>query len=84
MEKFKHLLVGQPFVVYKDNNAVVNLRLKMDNSKTFQRWFAKLDEFVFTVRHKKGKENIRLKALSQNPVIADPPPSEDSALVSRA
>ena len=78
VEKFRHILIGQPFVVYTDNNAVVHWRTMKDDSKTHQRWFAKLEEFNFEVRHRKGKENIGPDALSRDPVLADPPPSEDS------
>ena len=40
VEKFRHILIGQPFVVYTDNNAVVHWRTMKDESKTHQRWFA--------------------------------------------
>ena len=36
VEKFKHILIGQPFVVYTDNNAVVHWRTMKDDSKTLQ------------------------------------------------
>ena len=41
--------------MYTDNNTVVHWKTMKDDSKTLQRWFAKLEEYIFEVRHRKGK-----------------------------
>ena len=68
---FRPYLFGHKFVINTDHKPLVWLfSLKQPNSRLI-RWRLMLDEFDYTIKYKKGKENQAADALSRNPPKLD-------------
>jgi hypothetical protein len=65
VKKFKHYLVGKPFVLYTDQKPLIWIRQKRDVQGKLGRWCLFLEEFDYSIRHVKGVENTVADALSR-------------------
>lgn len=61
-----HYLVGKRFVVFTDHMPLVWLRKNFETSSRFHRWQTRLQEYMFDIRYKPGKENYVADELSRN------------------
>ena len=70
-EQFRHYLIGTPFKVITDHNA---LRWVLHSTKSgrLQRWSLRLQEFEFEVYYRKGSLTAGPDALSRNPIPSNP------------
>ena len=66
MERFRHYLYGQKFVVVSDCSAVAALKAK-NGSPQINRWLNRISEFEFEVRHRPGVSMAHVDALSREP-----------------
>ena len=67
VKKFKHYLLANKFVFYKDHQALLYLVNKPCHTGRIVRWFLILLEFDFTVVVKKGVTHQQADHLSQLP-----------------
>ena len=77
IKKWKHILNYQPFEVHTDAFALKYLTTMKNQYGLFTRWYQKLAGFIFTMIHKKGKENRNADALSRSSHMEDALPLED-------
>ncbi|GJW48909.1 reverse transcriptase domain-containing protein [Tanacetum coccineum] len=64
-EKFRSYLVLSKSIVYTDHSALKYLFAKQDAKPRLLRWVLLLQEFNFTIRDKKGAENLAADHLSR-------------------
>ena len=65
VQKWRHYLVGKPFVIKTDQQSVKYLLDQRVGTRAQQRWITKLLGYNFLVEYKKGKENVVVEALSR-------------------
>eukprot|EP00884_Botryococcus_braunii_P007052 jgi/Botrbrau1/16348/Bobra.178_1s0001.1 len=65
IEKFRHFLDGRHFIVYTDHAALQWLNTERHANSKLERWALRLQEYTFTVIHKKGEENLVADCLSR-------------------
>ena len=63
VQKWRHYLVGKPFVIKTDQQSVKYLLDQRVGTRAQQRWITKLLGYNFLVEYKKGKENVVVEAL---------------------
>lgn len=66
--RLRHLLIGIPFTVITDCQAIVHLHTKRTVNPQVARWANLLSEYEFEVRHRPGTKMAHADALSQAPV----------------
>lgn len=76
LERFRVYLIGIPFVIKTDCNAVRSAMTKKDIIPRIGRWWLKLSEFDFEIQHTPGAENRHADSLSRNPT--EPPENTNS------
>lgn len=62
---FRPYLYGTEFIVETDHNALVWLYKVKDSNQKLLRWSLLLQEFNFSVRHKRGRDHLNADALSR-------------------
>ena len=67
LERLRHYLFGQKFTVVSDCNAVAALK-SYSGSAQLCRWWDRIAEFDFVVRHRPGTSMQHPDALSRSPV----------------
>lgn len=68
MNKFKHYLMGQHFIVRTDHRALLwILNWEKPNTSQFCLWKADLEIFDFEIQHRQGKNHVNADALSRIP-----------------
>lgn len=66
MEKFRYFLELKEFTLVTDHKAMEELKNKKDfGSHRLHRWFERLENFHYSVKYRKGKENVVSDALSR-------------------
>ena len=65
VNKFRHYLLGKPFVFYTDHKALLYLLNKPVLTGKYARWMLLLQEFEFTVKHTPGKDHAMADFLSR-------------------
>ena len=65
VQKWRHYLVGKPFVIKTDQQSPKYLLDQRVGTPAQQRWITKLVGYNFLVEYKKGKENVVAEALSR-------------------
>jgi hypothetical protein len=65
IQKFRVFLDGRHFTVYTDHQALQWLDTKRHQNSKLERWALKLQEFDFTIKYKKGEENLVADCLSR-------------------
>ena len=65
LKYFKSFLAGIPFSVITDSSAVAWLKSSREQSPSFQRWWAYISSFTFTIQHRPGKRIVTEDALSR-------------------
>jgi len=71
LKYFKPFLAGVPFSVITDSSALAWLKTSQDQSPCFQRWWAYVSSFTFTIQHRPGKRIVTEDALSRRPDLED-------------
>jgi len=66
--RLRHLLIGIPFTVITDCQAIVHLNTKRTVNPQVARWANLLSEYEFEVRHRPGTKMAHADALSRAPV----------------
>ena len=64
LKNFRHYLLGNYFIYYTDCSAVKDLINKPNLSGKFARWVMTIQDYNFTIKHIKGKDNTDADALS--------------------
>ncbi len=59
-------LAGTSFVLNSDHNPLVHLRKQKDPTGKFARWISELEEYNYTVKYIRGKDNAKADLLSRN------------------
>lgn len=65
IDKFRHYLLGKPFVAVTDHQALSWLKRQKDPPDRLARWLLWLNQYDFEVRHKPGKMIPHADALSR-------------------
>ena len=73
VEKFRPYLTAVPFEVYTDHYALQWLRTMKTGAAVLHRWSATLEAFNFTVKHRPGRSQGHVDALSRLPQAPAPP-----------
>lgn len=66
VNKFRHYLLGHPFTIKTDQEALKHLCQQTIQTPEQQRWLPKLLGYDFKIEYKLGKENIGADALSRS------------------
>ena len=66
-----YLRWGQDFTVYTDNNPLTYVLTTAKLNSIGMRWVNELADFNFTIKYRRGKENIDADSLSRNPMNID-------------
>ena len=75
VDKFRHYLTAVKFEVITDHYALQWLRTMKTGSVLLHRWSASLKAFDFDVKHRPGRSQAHVDALSRLPVDPPSPPS---------
>jgi hypothetical protein len=65
LKYFKSFLAGVPFEVVTDSSAVAWLKSSREQSPSFERWWAYISSFTFSIVHRPGKRIVTEDALSR-------------------
>lgn len=68
LKKFRTYLIGIPFKVYTDCNALRTTLTKRDLIPRIARWWLLLQEYNFSIEYRAGESMRHVDALSRNPV----------------
>lgn len=69
LNRFRHYLIGNPFVVITDCNAVKNSLANHSTVPRIARWILSLQDFQYETRHRPGSCMRHVDALSRNPPV---------------
>lgn len=64
--KWEHHIKNQHFIIRTDHQSLMYLIEKKLTTTSQQAWVAKLMQFDYEIRYKKGKENVGTDALSRS------------------
>jgi len=67
--RFRIYLLGSPFLVVTDCNAVATLKESTELQPPIARWWLKLQEFNFTCKHRPGADMPHVDGMSRQPVL---------------
>lgn len=70
VQKFRVFLDGRHFTIYTDHQALQWLDTKRHQNSKLERWALRLQEYDFTVKYKKGEENLVADCLSRCATIS--------------
>ena len=59
-------LAGTEFILNTDHNPLVHLHKQKDPRGKFGRWIAELEEYDYTVKYIRGKDNVKADSLSRD------------------
>lgn len=68
LNRFRVYLIGIPFKIYTDCNALRSTLTKRDLIPRIARWWIQMQEFDFSVEYRPGSQMSHVDALSRNPV----------------
>lgn len=68
VERLRGFLIGVPFKIVTDCQAIVFLNGKKSVNPQVARWFSVLQEYDYTIEHRKGERMAHVDALSRAPV----------------
>lgn len=68
VDRFRNYLLGRPFTIYTDCNALKTTMSKKDIVPRIGRWCLKLLEYDFTLLYRPGEQMRHVDALSRQPV----------------
>ncbi|XP_054154595.1 uncharacterized protein LOC128953145 [Oppia nitens] len=67
VERYRHYIYGEHFVVYSDHNPLQYIRNLKNPNRRLMHWRTILEEYDFEVKYKKGKLHNNADALSRYP-----------------
>ncbi len=70
LKEWRHYLLGKPFLLYTDNQAVAYFLKQPNLSPRQARWVFTLSEYAVQIVHKSGASNAAADALSRRPDLA--------------
>ncbi|XP_036347413.1 uncharacterized protein LOC118756776 [Rhagoletis pomonella] len=73
LTRFRMYLLGKPFTVVTDCNAIVTTKAKTPLLPRIARWWLKLQEFDFKTKHRQGHKMQHVDGMSRAPCL---PPTE--------
>lgn len=71
VERFRVYVLGKPFIVVTDCESLRTSSTKKNLIPRVARWWLRLQEFDFEVRHRTGSQMIHVDALSRAPVLEE-------------
>lgn len=77
INKLRQYLLGVPFTVYTDCQALVYLNSCKTTNSQVSRWHDSLQEFDYAVKYRSGARMAHVDALSRAPVADEEPPFDD-------
>ncbi len=66
-EKFRDYLIGNPFILYTDNNPLCYIKTSAKLKAVEHRWVSELARFNFTIKYRAGRLNGSADGLSRRP-----------------
>lgn len=69
LKKFRHFLWGLKFEIHTDHQALIFIFIDPEPRGRQARWVMTLKEFDFTVKYRKGAENVVADCLSRNELL---------------
>ena len=69
LRHWRHYLLPKEFVLYSDHSALRHLHDQKKVSDQHSRWIEYMQDYMFVIRHKKGKDNVVADALSRRPHV---------------
>ena len=65
LQNWQHYLLPKQFVIHSDHESLKHLKGQSKLSKRHARWVEFIKKFQYVVKHKKGKSNVVVDALSR-------------------
>lgn len=69
LDRFRPYILGKFLIVVTDCGSLKTASTKRDIIPRIGRWWLKLSEFDFEIRHRSGKQMLHVDALSRNPQL---------------
>jgi hypothetical protein len=69
LETWQHYLWSKEFVIHSDHESLKHIRGQATLNKYHAKWVEFIETFPYIIKHKKGKENIIVDALSRRYTI---------------
>ena len=69
LQTWQHYLLPKEFVIHSDHESLKYLKCKGKLNKRHAMWVEFLEQFPYVIKHKKGKGNIVVDALSRRHVL---------------
>jgi hypothetical protein len=76
LDKWRHYLDFQRFIVYTDNQSLQKLKTSSSLTRRDLRWLVKIQSYQFDIHHIPREQNVVADALSMYPYNADVPVSD--------
>jgi hypothetical protein len=65
LETWQHYLCPKEFVTHSDHESLKHIRSQAKLNKHHAKWVEFIENFPYTIKHKKGKDNVIADALSR-------------------
>jgi len=65
LQTWQHYLLSKKFVIHSDHEALKFLKSQGKLNKRHARWVEFIEQFPYMIKHKQGKANIMVDALSR-------------------
>ena len=65
LETWQHYLWPKEFVIYSDHESLKHIRSQAKLNRRHAKWVEFIESFPYVIKHKKGKDNIIVDALSR-------------------
>ena len=65
LEAWKHYLWPKEFVIHSDHESLKHIKTQAKLNRRHAKWVEFIETFPYVIKHKKGKENVIVDALSR-------------------